>query len=174
MHVSDSRCCILTRLSTISDTQNALLQNALTVVNRLPPSLHDRDDTSSSGFSDLEEQGFKNTWNFNLPDAAFGWVILDLEHGRVSAETKSQGFNFAYRKHNVYPASSNASSQKAHSVASSDHSIHEHEGRMRERSQNSEDNASSNADSVSSRSNRRQSLVSSMTYALMQEALIKP
>ncbi|CAM0138765.1 unnamed protein product [Umbelopsis sp. WA50703] len=142
----------------VDDTQNALLQNALTVVNRLPPSLHDRDDTSSSGFSDLEEQGFKNTWNFNLPDAAFGWVILDLEHGRVSAETKSQGFNFAYRKHNVYPASSNASSQKAHSVASSDHSIHEHEGRMRERSQNSEDNASSNADSVSSRSNRRQSL----------------
>ncbi|KAG2174704.1 hypothetical protein INT43_005762, partial [Umbelopsis isabellina] len=142
----------------VDDTQNALLQNALSVVNRLPPSLHDRDDTSSSGFSDLEEQGFKNTWNFNLPDAAFGWVILDLEHGRVSAETKSQGFNFAYRKNNVYPTSSNASSQKAHSVASSEHSIHEHEGRMREHSQNSEDNASSNADSVSSRSNRRQSL----------------
>jgi len=110
-----------------------LLQNALSVVNRLPPSLHDRqDDGSNSSQTDVEEQGFKNMWNFNLPDAAFGWVILDVHQGRISAETKAQGFNFAYRKNNGYPASSAASSQKAHSIVSSEHSGHEHDNRMRE------------------------------------------
>jgi hypothetical protein len=116
-----------------SDTQSALLQNALSVVNRLPPSLHDRqDDGSTSSLNDLEEQGFKNMWNFNLPDAAFGWVILDVHQGRVSAETKAQGFNFSYRKSSGYPGSSTASSQKAHSIASSDHSAHEPDNRVRE------------------------------------------
>jgi hypothetical protein len=105
-------------------------------VNRLPPSLHDRpDDGSSSGLSDLEEQGFKNMWNFNLPDAAFGWVILDIDHGRVSAETKAQGFSFAYRKNNTYTASSTTSSQKAHSLASSEHSTHDHDVRLRDGAQ---------------------------------------
>lgn len=144
----------------VDDTQSALLQNALSVVNRLPPSLHDRqDDGSSSGMSDLEEQGFKNMWNFNLPDAAFGWVILDIDHGRISAETKAQGFNFAYRKNSAYPASSTASSQKAHSVASSEYSTQEQDNRSRDAPQTlEEDNASTTADSVGSRSNRRQSM----------------
>ncbi|CAO3670204.1 unnamed protein product [Umbelopsis ramanniana] len=144
--------------SSVDDTQSALLQNALSVVNRLPPSLHDRqDDGSNSSQTDLEEQGFKNMWNFNLPDAAFGWVILDVHQGRISAETKAQGFNFAYRKNNGYPASSAASSQKAHSIVSSEHSGHEQDNRMREVPQD-DDTVSSNAESVGSRSNRRQSM----------------
>jgi len=42
-------------------------------------------------------------WNFNLPDAAFGWVLLDIKEGRVSAEIKAQGiskkiFFYCYKK----------------------------------------------------------------------------
>jgi len=35
-------------------------------------------------------------WNFNLPDAAFGWVLLDIKDGRVSAEIKAQGIPIFY------------------------------------------------------------------------------
>ncbi|CAG8503840.1 3866_t:CDS:2, partial [Racocetra fulgida] len=37
-----------------------------------------------------EEPVFRNMWNFNLPDAAYGWVLLDIKDGRISAETKAQ------------------------------------------------------------------------------------
>ncbi|KAG8896481.1 hypothetical protein FRC00_005887, partial [Tulasnella sp. 408] len=45
-----------------------------------------------------EEAQWKNTWNWNLCDAAFGYLVLDIREGRVSAELKSQGFNYAYRR----------------------------------------------------------------------------
>ncbi|CAG8649977.1 17757_t:CDS:2, partial [Funneliformis caledonium] len=61
------------------DSQRVLLQNALTVVDKVPSVNRER-----------EEPSFKNMWNFNLPDAAFGWVLLDIKDGRVSAETKAQ------------------------------------------------------------------------------------
>src|SRR3954469_23596085 len=66
--------------SIYSDAQRVLLQNALTVVDKVPSVNRER-----------EEPSFKNMWNFNLPDAAFGWVLLDIKDGRVSAETKAQG-----------------------------------------------------------------------------------
>ncbi|GBC06126.1 hypothetical protein RclHR1_06640004 [Rhizophagus clarus] len=69
----------------INESQRILLQNAFTVVDRVPS-------------TNREEPTFKNMWNFNLPDAAFGWVLLDIKEGRVSAEIKAQGFNFAYRR----------------------------------------------------------------------------
>ncbi|PKK60980.1 hypothetical protein RhiirC2_761232 [Rhizophagus irregularis] len=69
----------------INESQRILLQNAFTVVERVPS-------------ANREEPTFKNMWNFNLPDAAFGWVLLDIKEGRVSAEIKAQGFNFAYRR----------------------------------------------------------------------------
>ncbi|KAI7864249.1 hypothetical protein BDF14DRAFT_1835875 [Spinellus fusiger] len=92
--------------SYVDDRQKILLQNALMVVNRLPPSLHDTHPTDAMGVSvgDRDEQAFKNMWNFNLPDAAFGWVVLDMSHGRVSAETRSQGFNFSYRRSHAHLA----------------------------------------------------------------------
>ncbi len=40
---------------------------------------------------EAEELIWKNTWNWNLCDAAFGHLILDIKEGRVSAELKSQG-----------------------------------------------------------------------------------
>ena len=66
-----------------SDYQRILLQNAFTVVDRVPSNNRDR-----------EEPTFKNMWNFNLPDAAFGWVLLDIKEGRVSAEIKAQGIHY--------------------------------------------------------------------------------
>ncbi|KAI9319431.1 hypothetical protein BX666DRAFT_2025727 [Dichotomocladium elegans] len=84
--------------SYVDENQAALLQNALSVVNRLPPS---REESLANPVP--EDQAFKNMWNFNLPDAAFGWVVLDVNQGRVSAETKSQGFNFSYRKSSMVP-----------------------------------------------------------------------
>ncbi|KAF0548428.1 ser/thr protein phosphatase family protein [Gigaspora margarita] len=73
--------------SYIDEQQKVLLNNAFDVVNRVP-------------LQGKEEPAFRTMWNFNLPDAAFGWVLLDIKEGRISAETKSQGFNFAYRKNN--------------------------------------------------------------------------
>lgn len=73
--------------SYVDDHQRLLLSNALAVVNRLPPS------TAGPGKPgpDKDEPAFKNMWNFNLPDAAFGWVALDIHAGRISSEIKSHG-----------------------------------------------------------------------------------
>lgn len=75
----------------IDQDQRILLNNALAVANRVPPS-------ASGAVS--EEPAWKNTWNWNLPDAAYGNLVLTIKDGRVGAETKSQGFNFAYRRSN--------------------------------------------------------------------------
>ncbi|KAF8948975.1 hypothetical protein BGZ52_006371, partial [Haplosporangium bisporale] len=42
-----------------------------------------------------------NMWNFNLPDAASGLLLLDINQGKIATETRSQGFNFSYRRNNV-------------------------------------------------------------------------
>ncbi|ORX45908.1 hypothetical protein DM01DRAFT_1386446 [Hesseltinella vesiculosa] len=98
--------------SYVDEHQARLLQNTLDVVNRLPPSLDPSDDSSDYSYGSREESAFKNLWNFNLPDAALGWIVLDVRHGHVGAEMKSQGFNFAYRRsstnHTPYAGSSPA------------------------------------------------------------------
>lgn len=38
-----------------------------------------------------EETAWKNCWNWNLPDAAFGSLVLDVRDGRIGCEMKSQG-----------------------------------------------------------------------------------
>ncbi|KAI8098476.1 uncharacterized protein BX664DRAFT_287979 [Halteromyces radiatus] len=87
--------------SYVDNHQALLLQNTLEVVNRLPPSLHDSgDEGSEHSQNNRDEIAFKNLWNFNLPDAALGWIVLDVNNGHVGAEMKSQGFNFAYRRTN--------------------------------------------------------------------------
>lgn len=77
--------------SVIDDHQRVLLENALAVTEKVPP-LADQTGAAS------EEPAWKNTWNWNLPDAAFGALVLDVRDGRVSSEMHSQGFNFAYRR----------------------------------------------------------------------------
>ncbi|KAJ1032854.1 hypothetical protein NDA18_001577 [Ustilago nuda] len=75
----------------IDENQRQLLNNALAVANKVAPMA-----TATGAAS--EEPAWKNTWNWNLPDAAYGNLVLSVKDGRVSAETKSQGFNFAYRR----------------------------------------------------------------------------
>ncbi|KAK0490483.1 hypothetical protein IW261DRAFT_1432305 [Armillaria novae-zelandiae] len=71
----------------IDENQRVLLDKALSVVEKIPPPLQA-----------TEEAAWKNCWNWNLCDAAYGALILDIKDGRVSAELKSQGFNYAYRR----------------------------------------------------------------------------
>lgn len=44
-----------------------------------------------SGGAAIEETAWKNCWNWNLPDAAYGSLVLDIRDGRVGSEIKSQG-----------------------------------------------------------------------------------
>ncbi|OZJ05608.1 hypothetical protein BZG36_01469 [Bifiguratus adelaidae] len=78
----------------VDERQASLLQNALDVFDHLPP--HSADAPIED--SHVDEIAFKNMWHFNLPDAAVGWLILCCKDGRIAAETKTQGFNFAYRR----------------------------------------------------------------------------
>ncbi|KAI7854633.1 hypothetical protein BDC45DRAFT_482158 [Circinella umbellata] len=96
--------------------QAALLKNALTVVNRLPPTRNSGGPTDMLTPGSNDDQAFKNMWNFNLPDAAFGWLVLDVNQGRVSAETRSQGFNFSYRKSNAQQVQTGQTSSPAMST----------------------------------------------------------
>ncbi|KAG1787648.1 uncharacterized protein HD556DRAFT_1246452 [Suillus plorans] len=70
----------------IDEHQRVLLDKALSVIERVP---------NAQG---PEEPSWKNCWNWNLCDAAFGSLVLDVKDGRISAELKSQGFNYAYRR----------------------------------------------------------------------------
>ncbi|KAG8836232.1 hypothetical protein FRC17_008968 [Serendipita sp. 399] len=74
----------------LDDNQKILLEKALSVVERIPPPI------SAGGSAD--ENAWKNCWNWNLTDAAFGQLVLDIKEGRVNAEMRSQGFNYAYRR----------------------------------------------------------------------------
>ncbi|WFD33842.1 hypothetical protein MCUN1_000665 [Malassezia cuniculi] len=72
----------------IDPSQRTLLDHALGVVMRVPQPFAPGSD----------EGAWKSTWHWNLPDAQFGSLLLDIAHGRVSAETRSQGISFAYRR----------------------------------------------------------------------------
>ncbi|KAI8376600.1 hypothetical protein EDC96DRAFT_495112 [Choanephora cucurbitarum] len=87
----------------VDDHQHKLLNNALNVVNRIPPSLQDLEqgsDRSSydSAFWERDELAYKNMWNFNLPDAAYGSLLFNIHQGIIASEMRSYGLNFSYRK----------------------------------------------------------------------------
>lgn len=86
-------------LTNFSDNQKILLEKCLSVVERIPP-------VSAAGSAD--ENAWKNCWNWNLTDAAYGQLVLDIKEGRVNAEMKSQGFNYAYRRQTTPTSTSGA------------------------------------------------------------------
>ncbi|PWN49084.1 hypothetical protein IE53DRAFT_318251 [Violaceomyces palustris] len=96
----------------IDENQRILLNHALAVTNRIPP------NATATGAAS-EEPAWKNTWNWNLPDAAHGTLVLDIKDGRIGAETKSQGFNFAFRRNvsSVAPLSAPAKAPPADAVS---------------------------------------------------------
>jgi hypothetical protein len=84
-----------------SDSQQRLLNLALEIVNKMPTVANGGNPFGGpapgpqSGV--IDESAFKNMWNFNLADAAYGWLVLDVDNGRIGTEMRAQGFNFAHR-----------------------------------------------------------------------------
>jgi hypothetical protein len=77
----------------IDDNQRILLDKALHVVEKLPPA---QPSSGPGATATGEEPAWKNCWNWNLCDAAYGSLVLDVKEGRISSELKSQGkFMFA-------------------------------------------------------------------------------
>ncbi|CAO1618530.1 unnamed protein product [Parajaminaea phylloscopi] len=91
----------------IDPNQRVLLNHALAATNRVPPLA-----TATGAAS--EEPAWKNTWNWNLPDAVYGSLVLDIKEGRIGSEMRSQGFNFAYRKSNVPSSIAGTAPSHAH------------------------------------------------------------
>lgn len=78
----------------IDEHQRVLLDKALSVVERIPS----QNPAANNPSIPPEDPAWKNCWNWNLCDAAYGSLVLDVKEGRVSAELRSQGFNYAYRR----------------------------------------------------------------------------
>lgn len=85
-----------------NEAQRTLLQNALEIVNKMPTVANGGNpfggtNPGQAGAGQVDESAFKNMWNFNLADAAFGYLVLEIESGRIGTEMRAQGFNFAHR-----------------------------------------------------------------------------
>ena len=85
-----------------NDAQKVLLQNALEIVEKMPSIPNGGNPFGgpvggSNVAGQVDESAFKNMWNFNLADAAFGYLVLEIEGGRIGTEMRAQGFNFAHR-----------------------------------------------------------------------------
>lgn len=87
----------------------ALLHSALEIVEKMPSTANGGNPFGGPvgggpGAGQVDESAFKNMWNFNLADAAFGYLVLEIEGGRIGTEMRAQGFNFAHRgKPNAAP-----------------------------------------------------------------------
>lgn len=85
-----------------NEPQQTLLNNALDIVNKMPSVANGGNPFGGAvpgqvAGGSVDESAFKNMWNFNLADAAFGYLVLEVEAGRIGTEMKAQGFNFAHR-----------------------------------------------------------------------------
>ena len=85
-----------------NDAQKVLLQNALEIVDKMPSIPNGGNPFGgpvggNNAAGQVDESAFKNMWNFNLADAAFGYLVLEVESGRIGTEMRAQGFNFAHR-----------------------------------------------------------------------------
>lgn len=83
-----------------NEPHQRLLNNALEVIGRMPAVANGGNPFGGApvgAIGQVDEAAFKNMWNFNLADAAYGWLALDVEGGRIGTEMKALGFNFAHR-----------------------------------------------------------------------------
>ena len=102
-----------------NEAQQTLLNNALDIVMRMPSVANGGNPfgggqvPAQGGVGTVDESAFKNMWNFNLADAAFGYLVLEIQDGRIGTEMRAQGFNFAHRGTGGKPPLS----QPAHSPA---------------------------------------------------------
>ena len=87
---------------TTNDAQKTLLENALDIVNKMPTVANGGNPfggpvAGGNAGGQVDESAFKNLWNFNLADAAFGYLVLEVDNGRIGTEMRAQGFNFSHR-----------------------------------------------------------------------------
>ena len=85
-----------------NEGQQNLLKNALGIVDKMPTTAAGGNPFGGAmaggpALGQVDESAFKNMWNFNLADAAFGWLILEIQDGRIGTEMRAQGFNFSHR-----------------------------------------------------------------------------
>lgn len=103
-----------------NEAQKNLLQNALGIVEKMPATAHGGNPfggpvggANAGAVGQVDESAFKNMWNFNLADAAFGWLVLEVQDGRIGTEMRAQGFNFAHRGAKQQPAHAGQGQQPA-------------------------------------------------------------
>lgn len=101
-----------------NEAQQNLLNNALGIVEKMPTTAHGGNPfggpvggSNAAAIGQVDESAFKNMWNFNLADAAFGWLVLEVQDGRIGTEMKAQGFNFAHRGAKQHPPQGNQQQQ---------------------------------------------------------------
>lgn len=84
-------------------SQSKLLELARGLVSKMPHAANGGNPFGGGPQSggQVDESAFKNMWNFNLADAAFGWLVLDIDQGRIGTEMRAQGFNFSHRSNKV-------------------------------------------------------------------------
>jgi hypothetical protein len=85
-----------------NEAQKTLLDNALDIVKKMPSVANGGNPfggpvAAANAGGQVDESAFKNMWNFNLADAAFGYLVLEIDGGRIGTEMRAQGFNFAHR-----------------------------------------------------------------------------
>lgn len=81
-----------------NEAQNKLLHLALELISKMPVEARGGNPFAGGPQNgQVDESAFKNMWNFNLADAAFGWLVLDIDQGRIGTEMRAQGFNFSHR-----------------------------------------------------------------------------
>ncbi|KAN0087274.1 Protein of unknown function (DUF2433) domain containing protein [Elaphomyces granulatus] len=85
-----------------NEAQKTLLDNALEIVQKMPSVANGGNPfggpvAAGNAGGQVDESAFKNMWNFNLADAAFGHLVLEIDGGRIGTEMRAQGFNFAHR-----------------------------------------------------------------------------
>ena len=83
-------------------SHKALLSLALEIVEKMPTTANGGNPFGgpvggNAAAGQVDESAFKNMWNFNLADAAFGYLVLEVQDGRIGTEMRAQGFNFAHR-----------------------------------------------------------------------------
>lgn len=85
-----------------NESHKSLLNSALEIVEKMPSVANGGNPFGGpvggiAGAGQVDESAFKNMWNFNLADAAFGYLVLEIDNGRIGTEMRAQGFNFAHR-----------------------------------------------------------------------------
>ncbi|KAL4729110.1 hypothetical protein ACLX1H_003518 [Fusarium chlamydosporum] len=85
-----------------NEAQQNLLKNALQIVEKMPTTAAGGNPfggpvAGQASLGQVDESAFKNMWNFNLADAAFGYLVLEIQDGRIGTEMRAQGFNFSHR-----------------------------------------------------------------------------